>query len=173
MQHPFEGHYPEIDKEAFVAPTAVVIGRVKMAPLSSLWFHAVARGDVAPISIGRGSNIQDGCVLHGDTGVPLEIGEYVTIGHNCIIHACSIADRVLVGMGTTILSRARIGEEVIIGAGSLVTSGTVIPPRTMALGSPARVVRELGPKDLEMIKSYYESYLKNTKIYLQIFPRER
>ena len=169
MQRSYQGKHPVVDREAFVAPTAVIIGQVELGPFSSLWFNTVARGDVAPIIIGQGTNIQDGSIAHGDHDIPVVVGEYVTVGHNCVLHGCKIGDRALIGMSATILNNAEIGEDSIVGAGSLVTTGTVIPSRTLAIGSPAKVVRELTPGDMDRIKLFTEAYLKKAQEYKEMF----
>ncbi|MBN9235815.1 hypothetical protein QV13_07415 [Mesorhizobium hungaricum] len=140
---PFRGHSPKIDPSAFIGPNVVIIGDVEIAAECSIWPGAVLRGDVCPIRIGRGSNVQDGAVMHGDEGNQLIIGSHVTIGHRAIVHGCSIDDGALIGMGAIVLDNARIGCQSLIGAGSLVTSGKIVPERTMWMGSPARLVRNL------------------------------
>lgn len=132
-----------IQGNAWVAETAVVIGNVTVGDESSVWYNAVVRGDLAPITIGSGSNIQDGVVVHGSQGFPCEIGNSVTIGHNATIHGCTIGHNTLIGMGSVILDGAKIGEDCIIGAGSVVTQGTEIPSGMLAYGSPAKVIRPL------------------------------
>ena len=126
---------------AFVAPDADILGNVTIGADVSVWFHAVVRADDAPVSIGRGSNIQDNAVVHVDEGFPVSIGEDVTIGHGAIIHGCSIGDRTLIGMGAIILNGAVIGADCVIGAGALVTGRSVIPEGSLVLGSPAVVRR--------------------------------
>ncbi|WP_138472213.1 gamma carbonic anhydrase family protein [Poseidonocella sp. HB161398] len=129
--------------EAWVAPTAVLIGDVRLAAEASIWFGAVLRADDGPIEIGAGSNIQDNCVLHVDPGFPIRIGADCTIGHRAMIHGCSIGEGTLIGMGATVLNGARIGKGCLIGAGALVTEGREIPDHSMVLGAPGKVVREL------------------------------
>jgi len=132
----------------WVAPTATVIGNVVLSPGSSVWFGAVVRGDNEPILVGAGSNIQDGSVLHSDPGQPLTIGEGVTIGHNVILHGCSIGDNSLVGMGSIILNGARIGRNCLIGAGALVTEGKVFPDGSVVMGSPGKIVRSVTDEEI-------------------------
>ena len=155
-----KGRRPEIPADAWVAPSADVIGRVKIGPGSSVWFGAVVRGDVNEITIGRSTNVQDGCVVHVDRGHPTEIGDYVTIGHRAVVHSCTIGDRVLIGMGAIVLDGARIGDGALIGAGAVVTPGTEIPPGALALGAPARVVRDLGPDNAAKQQEWAEGYQK-------------
>ena len=133
----------------FIANSADVYGDVTLGEGSTVWFQSVLRGDSNSISIGKVTNIQDGTVVHVDHDAPVVIEDYVTIGHACIIHGCTIHSGALIGMGSTILNYAEIGENSLIGAGSLVTENTVIPPNSLAFGSPARVVRSLTPEEIE------------------------
>jgi carbonic anhydrase/acetyltransferase-like protein (isoleucine patch superfamily) len=139
----YQGKSPKVGKGCYVAPTATLIGDVTLGEGASVWFGCVLRGDVSPIVVGARTNIQDNTVIHGEEGCPTDIGEDVTVGHSAIIHAASVGDRVLVGMGATLLSRCRIGEGSIIGARALVTEEVEIPPGSLALGMPARVRRSL------------------------------
>ncbi|MCQ0971000.1 gamma carbonic anhydrase family protein [Paracoccus sp. TK19116] len=144
--------------EAFVAPTAVLIGDVQIEADASIWFGAVLRADDATIYLGSGSNIQDNCVLHVDPGFPIHIGTNCTIGHRAMIHGCTIGDGTLIGMGATILNGAKIGKNCLIGAGALVTEGKDIPDNTLVVGSPARAVRKIdagGVADLEKAAELY------------------
>ena len=136
---------PELpaDGDVWVAPGAHVMGSVRLGPGVSIWFGAVLRGDKEWLSVGAGSNIQDGTVCHADPGVPLVVGENVTVGHNAIIHGCTIGDGSLIGMGATVLNGAKIGKGCLIGANALVTEGKEIPDGWMAVGAPAKPVREL------------------------------
>jgi carbonic anhydrase/acetyltransferase-like protein (isoleucine patch superfamily) len=140
---PYKGRSPIISQNCFVAPTAVLIGDVTLHEGASVWFGCVLRGDVAPIVVGARSNIQDNTVIHGDDSCPTLIGEDVTVGHSAIIHAATIADRVLVGMGSVLLSRCKIGSDTIIGARALITEGIEIAAGSLAIGMPARVKRPL------------------------------
>jgi carbonic anhydrase/acetyltransferase-like protein (isoleucine patch superfamily) len=137
------GHSPRIAPDAWVAPSADLIGDVRLGALASVWFGAVIRADNTPILVGARSNIQEGCMLHSDPGVPLTIGEEVTVGHHAILHGCMIGDRTLIGMGAIVLNRAVIGEDCLVGAGALVTEGKEFPPGHLIVGSPARAVRPL------------------------------
>lgn len=132
-----------IQGNAWVAEGAVVIGNVTVGDESSVWYNAVIRGDMAPIVIGCGSNVQDGVVVHADKDFPCKVGNNVTIGHNAIIHGCTIGHNTVIGMGAIVMNGAKVGEDCIIGAGSLVTEGTEIPDGMLAFGSPARVIRPL------------------------------
>jgi len=155
----FLGQEPTIDPTAYVAPEAIVIGDVRMGPRSSIWPGAVARGDINYIEIGEGSNVQDGTIVHLADDFPVIIGKHVTIGHAAIIHACVIEDECLIGMGTTILDGAVIGHHSIIGANALVTQGTVIPPGSMALGTPAKVVKVLTGEKQAELRKWAEKYI--------------
>ncbi|WP_423603023.1 gamma carbonic anhydrase family protein [Sphingomonas sp. MS122] len=139
----FQGIAPSIDPDAWIAPSADVIGDARLAAGASLWFGAVIRADNTPIIVGERSNIQEGAMLHSDPGIPLTIGADCTVGHHAILHGCTLGDRVLVGMGAIVLNRAGIGDDCLIGAGALVTEGKIFPPGSLIVGSPARAVREL------------------------------
>ncbi len=153
MIFPYNNIWPQIHETAFIAPSADVIGDVTMGPGSSIWFKVVVRGDVHSIRIGARTNIQDQSVLHVTLGVcPLEIGDEVTVGHGAILHGCKIGNGTLVGMGAIILDEAEIGEESIVGANALVTERKKFPPRSMILGSPAKVVRVLTDEDIMKVK---------------------
>lgn len=159
---------PQIHKGVFIAPGAYVIGQVTIGESSGIWFNTVMRGDVNWIKIGARTNIQDLSVVHVDSGGwPTQIGDDVTIGHRVIVHGCTIADRVLVGMGAIIMNGAKIGEDSIIGAGSLVTENTVIPPRSLALGSPCKVKRELSETEIQFIKLSALHYAERASEYLE------
>ena len=148
----------------WVADSAQVIGRVRLEAMTSIWFGAILRGDNEPISIGQGSNVQDGSVLHTDIGYPLSIGKNCTIGHMAMLHGCKIEDGVLVGMKATILNGARIGRNSVVGACSLVTEGKEIPDNSLFVGSPARFVRTISEEEhetfLEAAKHYHHNLLK-------------
>ena len=138
-----DGIAPEIAPDAWVAPDAQLIGRIVLEEEASVWWAAVLRGDNEEIRIGRGSNVQDGCVFHTDPGFPLRIGADVTVGHKAILHGCTVGDGALIGMGATVLNGAVIGEGALIGAGALVAEGKQIPPGALVMGAPGRVVRQL------------------------------
>jgi carbonic anhydrase/acetyltransferase-like protein (isoleucine patch superfamily) len=149
---------PKIDEEAFVAPTAVVVGAVTMGARSSIWYGAVARADYETIEIGAGSNVQDGCTLHSDAGFPLIVGRNVTVGHNVVLHGAHIEDEVLVGMGSVVMNGARIGTGSIVAAGAVVTQGKEFPPGSVIAGVPAKVVRQATDDDLLHIRGNAASY---------------
>jgi len=156
---PVCGRTPEVHPEAFVAPTAVVLGAVTLAAGSSVWYHAVLRGDCEAISIGPNSNIQDNCTVHADPGFPVLVGGGVTVGHNAVLHGCTIEDEVLVGMGATVLNGARIGTGSLVAAGAVVPQGMRIPPNSLVAGVPAKVRRELTEEDLAAIRLNGEGYV--------------
>ena len=158
MVHRIGDKKPSIDPSAFVAWNAEVAGDVRLGPSTSVWFSATLRGDLAGITLGAGSNVQDGATLHVDTGLPLSIGERVTIGHNAVLHGCTVGDDCLVGMGAVVLSGAVIGRESLIGAGALVTEGKVFPPRSVILGSPAKAVRSVDDPMVERIRKNGRDY---------------
>lgn len=162
---PFLETWPTIDDSAFVAASADVIGRVTLGEESSIWYNATLRGDINEIVIGPKSNVQDNAVVHLSDDHGCYVGELVTVGHGAIIHACTIKDEVLVGMGSCILDGVVIGERSIIGANALVTGGTIIPPGSLVLGSPAKVVKTLDLKDQQGIKHWAEKYVKNSRLF--------
>jgi carbonic anhydrase/acetyltransferase-like protein (isoleucine patch superfamily) len=167
MIRTFQGIKPKIAKSAFIEETAVVIGDVVIGEDCSVWFNSVIRGDVNYIRLGDRTNVQDLCVLHvtHDTA-PLVIGTDVTIGHNVVLHGCTIKDRVLIGMGAIIMDGAVIGEDCVVGAGALVTEGTIVPPKSLILGSPAKVKRPVTDKELAWIRESAQNYIKYARQYL-------
>ena len=150
---------PNIPDTAFVAPGAVVVGDVKLGEETSIWFSATVRGDINFIAIGDRTNIQDGAVIHVADAYGAQIGELVTVGHNAIVHACTVDNEVLVGMGAIVMDGAEIGARTIIGAGALVTGGKKIPPGSMVMGSPAKVVRALSIEEQESIQTWAQRYV--------------
>lgn len=140
---PYDGKTPQIAADAYLAPNATLIGEVTIAAGASVWFGAVLRGDDAAISIGPGSNVQDNAVVHADIGIPTTVGANVTIGHGAIVHGATVGDGVLIGMGATLLNGCAIGAESIVGANALVSEGKSFPARSLILGVPAKLVREL------------------------------
>ena len=156
---------PSIAPSAWVAPSAVVIGAVSLADGSSLWPTAVARGDMAAITIGAYSNVQDGAVLHGDPGQPVWIGQEVTIGHRAVIHGATLKDGCLVGIGAIVLNGVTIGEGALVAAGSVVTKD--VPPRTMVMGIPAKVCRELSLECVEEQQAHARSYSDLAQLHAQ------
>jgi carbonic anhydrase/acetyltransferase-like protein (isoleucine patch superfamily) len=152
-------------KAVFVAESADIAGDVYVEEDVSLWYNVSMRGDLAPIYIGRGSNIQDGSVVHVAPQLPARIGRGVTVGHGCIVHACSVADGCLIGMGAIILDGSEIGEESIVGAGALVTQHKKFPPRSLILGSPAKLVRSLSDEEIRGIEENAAEYIRLAKEY--------
>ncbi|MCE5280657.1 MAG: gamma carbonic anhydrase family protein [Deltaproteobacteria bacterium] len=162
----FKDKTPRVDPSVFIADNAVVIGDVEIGPGSNVWFFSLIRGDVNFIRIGARCNIQDACILHVDRGrFPLILEDDVVLGHRVTVHGCRVGRGAMIGIGATVLSGATIGEEAIVGAGSVVTEGATIPPRTLALGTPAKVKRELSEEDLARIRQTRESYQELMKIY--------
>jgi carbonic anhydrase/acetyltransferase-like protein (isoleucine patch superfamily) len=153
------------DGRFWVAETAVLVGRVVVGEEASVWFGAVARGDNEPIVIGARTNVQDGCVLHTDPGFPLTVGAEATIGHRVVLHGCTIGRGTLVGMGAVVLNGARIGDECLIGAGTLVPEGKEIPPRSVVLGFPGKVVREVTERDLAVMRGGVLTYIERWQTY--------
>jgi carbonic anhydrase/acetyltransferase-like protein (isoleucine patch superfamily) len=158
-----DGVTPELAGSAWVADSAQVIGRVALAQDVSVWFGTVVRGDTETIRIGRGSNIQDACVLHADMGKPLTVGEDVTVGHQVMLHGCTIGDGSLIGIGAVVLNGARIGKNCIVGAGSLVTEGKEFADGSMIMGSPAKVVRELTAEQKQGLVNSAQMYVLNAR----------
>lgn len=161
MIHALGGKTPKIDPESWVAHNATVIGYVELHRHASIWFNAVVRGDCDWIIVGEGSNVQDGTVLHADIGVPLTIGKHVTIGHLAMIHGCTIGDGSLIGINAVILNNAVIGRECIIGANALIPEGKVIPDRSLVIGSPGKVVRQLDDADVAGLYESAHHYIEN------------
>ena len=160
-----DGVAPRIAASAWVADSAQVMGEVEIGENSSLWFGAIVRGDTETIRIGDNTNIQDGSVLHADVGMPLTIGNNVTVGHQVMLHGCTVGDGALIGIGAIVLNGAKIGKGCIVGAGALVTEGKEFPDGSMILGSPAKAVRELTPAQKEgLIKSAIH-YVENAELY--------
>jgi carbonic anhydrase/acetyltransferase-like protein (isoleucine patch superfamily) len=156
-----DGVAPKLGAGAWVAESADVMGAVELGEHASVWFGAVVRGDTAHIKIGNNSNVQDGSVLHADDGVPLEIGADVTIGHQVMLHGCTIGDGSLIGIQAVVLNHAKIGKGCIVGAGSLVTEGKEFPDYSMILGSPAKVVRQLDAATVEKLRMSAQHYVAN------------
>lgn len=162
-----DGIQPLVADCAWVADSATVLGKVMLAAESSVWFGAVIRGDTDTISVGEGSNIQDGCVLHADNGKPLTIGRNVTVGHQVILHGCTIGDESLIGIGAVILNGAIIGKNCLVGAKALITENKVFPDGHMILGTPAKAVRPLTPEEIEGLRQSAKHYVLNAKRFQQ------
>ncbi len=158
-------HAPRIAASAFVAESADVIGRVELGENSSVWFQSVLRGDIEPIRVGANSNIQDGCVLHTVVGSPVVVGEWVTVGHRAVLHGCTVENHCLIGIGAVLLNNVRVGEGSIVAAGALVLENTVIPPRSLYVGVPARLERQLTDADRMFIDRHARHYLEYKEQY--------
>lgn len=157
----FLARKPQLAEGVYLASTAVVVGDVTLGQYASVWYNAVLRGDINRIEVGAYSNIQDNAVLHLADELPCIIGQWVTVGHSAIVHACTVQDECLIGMGATILDGSIIGAGSIVGANALVTQGTVVPPGSMVLGSPAKVVRPLRDQERAGLKIWAEKYVQN------------
>ena len=167
MLRTYQGHAPRIPSSCYIDPSAQILGDVVLGERSSVWMNAVLRGDVNSIRVGACSNVQDCCVLHGQRNLyPVIVGDWVTIGHNATVHGCVVEDMCVIGMGARVLNNTRIGEGCIIAAGSVVPEHTVVPPRTLWAGVPARLRRELSEKDRALIREYAQNYLDYVEIYL-------
>ncbi|MBT2645500.1 gamma carbonic anhydrase family protein [Bacillus sp. ISL-34] len=160
---PYNNKKPSIDDTVFVAPGSHLIGDISIGKHSTVWFNAVLRGDEDSITIGEKCSIQDNSTIHLFEGCPVVIEDEVTVGHNVILHGCKIGKRSIIGMGSTILDNVEIGEECIIGANTLISSGKIIPPRSLVIGSPGKVVRRLNNKDLELIQLSIDTYVQKGK----------
>lgn len=165
MFYRYGGKEPNVDSTVFVAPGAHLVGDVTIEEESTVWFNAVLRGDEGPIHIGKKCSIQDNVTAHLYEGFPLVIEDEVTVGHNAILHGCTVRKRCIIGMGATILDGAEIGEESIIGANTLIPSGKKIPPRSLVVGSPGKVIREITDKDVELIQLSIDTYVQKGKEY--------
>tara|TARA_B100000700_G_scaffold20886_2_gene20331 strand:+ start:1064 stop:1567 length:504 start_codon:yes stop_codon:yes gene_type:complete len=165
MIYDLEKNVPDVHEDAWVAPNATVVGKVKLERNSSIWFNAVLRGDIEQITIGENSNIQDGSVLHTDPGYPLTVGKGVTVGHMVMLHGCKISDDTLIGIGSIILNNAKIGKNCIVGANTLITENKTIPDNSLVVGSPGRVLRNLTKEEIKAILENAKHYVNNSKRY--------
>jgi len=165
VQVPYGKSEPEVSADAWVAPNATLVGRVRLGPEASVWFGAVVRGDGDRIEIGAGSNVQDGCVLHADPGFPVHVGASVSIGHNAVVHGCVLEDGVLVGMGAVVMNGARVGRGSLVAAGAVVLEGTEIPPHSLVAGVPGKVRRVLAEEEVEGLQGNAERYRARRRQY--------
>ena len=165
MLIPHHGVRPACHPSVFLAEGAMVIGDVEIDEDSSVWFHAVVRGDIHRIRIGRGTNVQDHCTLHVTRELPLTVGARVTFGHRAVAHGCTIEDLCLIGIGAVVLDGAVIGRGSVIGAGAVVAPGTIVPPRSLVLGVPGKVVRTLGEESDDRIRKTAENYIGYARSY--------
>ncbi|HET9529681.1 MAG TPA: gamma carbonic anhydrase family protein [Blastocatellia bacterium] len=167
MIRSYKGIKPKIAATAFIEASAQIIGDVEIGEHSSVWFNCVIRGDVHKIRIGHSTNVQDGTIIHVTSGrFPTSIGNYVTVGHGVVLHGCTVKDRSLVGIGSIILDDVTIGEESLIAAGSLLTPGMVVPPRSLVMGSPAKVRREVTEEEIARIDMHWRHYIEYKASYL-------
>ncbi len=172
MIRSYQGQAPQIPASCYVDPSAQILGDVTLGEHSSVWLNAVLRGDVNSIRLGACSNVQDCSVLHGQRNLyPVIVGDWVTIGHNATVHGCVVEDMCIIGMGARVLNDSRIGEGCIIAAGSVVPEHTVVPPRTLWAGVPAKLRREISDKDRALIREYAQNYLDYVEIYLKNPPQ--
>ena len=165
MIYDFEKNVPQVHPDAWVAPNASLIGKIKLEKNSSIWFNAVLRGDIELITIGESTNIQDGSVLHTDPGFKLNVGKGVTVGHMVMLHGCQIDDDTLIGIGSIILNNAKIGKNCIIGANSLITENKIIPDNSLVVGSPGRVLRKVTEEEIKAIHENAQHYVDGSKKY--------
>jgi carbonic anhydrase/acetyltransferase-like protein (isoleucine patch superfamily) len=164
-----DGERPLISdpETGWIAPDATLVGRLRIGRDVSIWFGAVLRGDNEPITIGDGTNVQEHTIMHTDMGYPLTVGRGCTIGHRAILHGCTIGDNTLIGMGATVLNGAHIGNDCLVGAGALVTEGKTFPDRSLIVGAPAKVVRDLDDEAVARLRASAEHYIENAKRFRQ------
>ncbi|GAA2792990.1 gamma carbonic anhydrase family protein [Saccharopolyspora taberi] len=167
FQLSLDGFDPQIDDAAWVAPGSSLIGRVRLAAGSSVWYSTVLRGDTEWITIGAGSNIQDGCVVHADPGFPATVGQGVTVGHRAVLHGCTIGDHVLIGMGAVLLNGATVGSESLVAAGTVLLEGVEVPPGSLVAGTPGKVRRELTDDEKAGLRISAEQYTRNAERHRQ------
>ncbi len=160
-----DGQAPTLGPNAWVADSAQVIGKVTLEENANVWFGTIIRGDSEHIHIGKNSNVQDASVLHADPGVPLTLGENVSIGHQVMLHGCTIGDGSLIGIGAIVLNRAKIGKNCLVGAGALVTEGKEFPDGSMILGSPAKAVKQLSPEQIAGLQRIARHYVENAELF--------
>ncbi|MXZ08719.1 MAG: gamma carbonic anhydrase family protein [Gemmatimonadetes bacterium] len=163
---PYKDKTPQIDPSAYIAPGAVVIGDVVISARASIWFNAVIRGDVEPIVIGEGTNIQDGTVVHTDPGYPCNVGKNVTVGHNAILHGCRIEQGVTIGMGATVLTGSAVGKSALVAAHALILEGAEVEPRTLVAGVPAKLRRTLSDDEIARLLNNTRRYQKRRLLYM-------
>jgi len=167
MIYNFDNNTPTLHKYSWVASNAVLIGKVVLKKDANVWFNVVLRGDLEPIIIGEGSNVQDGSVFHTDPGCPLILGKGVTVGHMVMLHGCEVDDNTLIGIGSTILNKTKIGKNCIIGANTLIPENKTIPDRSLVLGSPGKVIRQVTDNEVEEIRENAKHYVENYKKYIK------
>jgi carbonic anhydrase/acetyltransferase-like protein (isoleucine patch superfamily) len=160
------GRTPRIAGSAYIAPSADIIGRVDLGENSSVWFQCVLRGDIEPIRVGANSNIQDGSIVHTMIGAPVTVGDWVTVGHRVVLHGCTVEDNCLIGMGAVLLNHVHVGEGSIVAAGAVVAENTVIPRRSLYMGVPAKLRREVAEDEQAFIRMHATNYLRYKDSYL-------
>ncbi len=162
---PYKEIYPNVEQALFIAANATIVGDVTLGSDTTVWYSATLRGDMAPITIGRGTNVQDNAVIHVNNGMPTHLGENITVGHGAILHACTIGSGTLVGMGAIVLDGATVGEDSLVAAGAVVPPNKSYPPRSLLMGSPAKVVRELTAEELEGMATNVAHYIELGEIF--------
>ena len=160
------GRTPRIARSAYIAPSADIIGSVDVGEKSSVWFQCVLRGDIEPIRVGANSNIQDGTIVHTMMGAPVSVGDWVTVGHHVVLHGCTVENYCLIGMGAVLLNHVQVGEGSIVAAGAVVAEDTVIPPRSLYMGVPAKLRRKVEDDEQAFIRMHAEHYLQYMETYL-------
>ena len=165
MKFELEGNQIQMEGEVFIASTAIVIGKVLMKNLSSVWWGAVLRGDYELITLGERSNIQDNCIVHMDEDYPVTIGDRVTVGHKAVLHGCTVGNNSLIGINSVIMNGVQIGDNCLIGSNTLITEDKLIPDGSLVLGSPGKVVRELTPDEIEANTDFSDRYVRNSARY--------
>ena len=165
MIYKFENNTPTLHKDSWVASNAVLIGKIILKKNANVWFNVVLRGDIEPITISECANVQDGCVFHTDPGCPLILGKNVTVGHMAMLHGCKVSDNTLIGIGSTILNKTKVGKNCIIGANTLIPENKIIPDNSLVLGSPGKVIRQVTDREIVEIKKNAKHYVDNFKRY--------
>lgn len=165
MKYSLEGISVQIEGEVFVAPTATLIGNVLLKDKSSVWWGAVLRGDYERITVGERTNIQDNCIVHMDADYPVTLGNQVTVGHKAVLHGCTIGNNALIGINSVIMNDVVVGDDCLIGSNTLLTEGKQIPPRSLVVGSPGKIIRELSDDEVAEITEFSDRYVRNSKRY--------
>ena len=165
MIYTLDGNGLETEGDYFIAPTAVVVGSVRLKHEASLWWGSVLRGDFDTITVGSRSNVQDNCIVHMDEGYPVTLGDRVTVGHSAVLHGCTVGDNSLIGINSVVMNDVVIGKDCLIGSNALLTEGKVIPDRSLVLGSPGKIVRELTDDEVEEITGFSDLYVNNFRRY--------
>lgn len=164
-RYELEGHRVQTEGDVWIAPNAVLVGRVLLKHNSSVWWGAVLRGDYEPIVVGEASNVQDNCVIHMDEDFPVTVGDRVTIGHKVVLHGCTVGDNSLIGINSVVMNGVEIGENCLVGSNTLITEGNRIPPGSLVLGSPGKVIRELSAEEIQSLTEFSDRYVRNSARY--------